>query len=138
MKSCLSSIGFIFIALILASLMYLFSPYAEEQRLRSQIPKDLGISFNDDIKLIQKRSTGGLEEGGDISLLQLSSFDCKVAYQAIANSKYRAKDKIHLNTNLDDFLTENEIEISNLLISCLLYTSPSPRDKRQSRMPSSA
>ena len=25
-----------------------------------------------------------------------------------------------------------------LLHSCLLYTSPSPRDKRQSRMPSSA
>ena len=25
-----------------------------------------------------------------------------------------------------------------LLYSCLLYTSPSPRDKRQSRMPSSA
>ena len=25
-----------------------------------------------------------------------------------------------------------------LVISCLLYTSPSPRDKRQSRMPSSA
>ena len=25
-----------------------------------------------------------------------------------------------------------------LLLSCLLYTSPSPRDKRQSRMPSSA
>ena len=26
----------------------------------------------------------------------------------------------------------------NLKYSCLLYTSPSPRDKRQSRMPSSA
>ena len=26
----------------------------------------------------------------------------------------------------------------NTNISCLLYTSPSPRDKRQSRMPSSA
>ena len=25
-----------------------------------------------------------------------------------------------------------------LVIGCLLYTSPSPRDKRQSRMPSSA
>ena len=25
-----------------------------------------------------------------------------------------------------------------MLMSCLLYTSPSPRDKRQSRMPSSA
>ena len=26
----------------------------------------------------------------------------------------------------------------NLIDTCLLYTSPSPRDKRQSRMPSSA
>ena len=30
------------------------------------------------------------------------------------------------------------IQKDNLLASCLLYTSPSPRDKRQSRMPSSA
>ena len=28
--------------------------------------------------------------------------------------------------------------INNLFDFCLLYTSPSPRDKRQSRMPSSA
>ena len=28
--------------------------------------------------------------------------------------------------------------INRLKKSCLLYTSPSPRDKRQSRMPSSA
>ena len=28
--------------------------------------------------------------------------------------------------------------LSAILQSCLLYTSPSPRDKRQSRMPSSA
>ena len=33
--------------------------------------------------------------------------------------------------NLQDFR-------ENLANSCLLYTSPSPRDKRQSRMPSSA
>ena len=30
------------------------------------------------------------------------------------------------------------LEKLNKLFSCLLYTSPSPRDKRQSRMPSSA
>ena len=30
------------------------------------------------------------------------------------------------------------VPIVNKRISCLLYTSPSPRDKRQSRMPSSA
>ena len=29
-------------------------------------------------------------------------------------------------------------EINELIEACLLYTSPSPRDKRQSRMPSSA
>ena len=29
-------------------------------------------------------------------------------------------------------------DIIGMLMSCLLYTSPSPRDKRQSRMPSSA
>ena len=31
-----------------------------------------------------------------------------------------------------------ELELLHANISCLLYTSPSPRDKRQSRMPSSA
>ena len=30
------------------------------------------------------------------------------------------------------------MEVDESCISCLLYTSPSPRDKRQSRMPSSA
>ena len=34
-------------------------------------------------------------------------------------------------------ITEDEI-IKMVEASCLLYTSPSPRDKRQSRMPSSA
>ena len=29
-------------------------------------------------------------------------------------------------------------QVWNKFIDCLLYTSPSPRDKRQSRMPSSA
>ena len=31
-----------------------------------------------------------------------------------------------------------ELERRRLVSRCLLYTSPSPRDKRQSRMPSSA
>ena len=32
----------------------------------------------------------------------------------------------------------DELDINEVAIVCLLYTSPSPRDKRQSRMPSSA
>ena len=38
-----------------------------------------------------------------------------------------------VNVNEND-----EIEAINLLKSCLLYTSPSPRDPKTSRMPSSA
>ena len=41
-----------------------------------------------------------------------------------------------------EFYPENESETAGLVLyqnnDCLLYTSPSPRDKRQSRMPSSA
>ena len=57
-----------------------------------------------------------------------------------------------LNTKLgDDFVFENLDKVFQTILkaatyefmykpqlSCLLYTSPSPRDKRQSRMPSSA
>ena len=31
-----------------------------------------------------------------------------------------------------------DVELGELNISCLLYTSPSPRDRQKSRMPSSA
>ena len=33
---------------------------------------------------------------------------------------------------------QNQFQYLNYLISCLLYTSPSPRDVEESRMPSSA
>ena len=38
------------------------------------------------------------------------------------------------------FLSEHDLQFLLILLAfaCLLYTSPSPRDKRQSRMPSSA
>ena len=34
--------------------------------------------------------------------------------------------------------TSNALKMKNLLNICLLYTSPSPRDRQKSRMPSSA
>ena len=40
------------------------------------------------------------------------------------------------NLSMEVFFEVGEDE--NLTYPCLLYTSPSPRDKRQSRMPSSA
>ena len=44
---------------------------------------------------------------------------------------------LELNTIEDDII-EGALTHEGLAYYCLLYTSPSPRDKRQSRMPSSA
>ena len=45
-----------------------------------------------------------------------------------------------LNQALGNGFNGNEVEDRDMFLAqiCLLYTSPSPRDKRQSRMPSSA
>ena len=45
---------------------------------------------------------------------------------------------IEVQKNSYKELTEFNVEAAELTKGCLLYTSPSPRDKRQSRMPSSA
>ena len=43
------------------------------------------------------------------------------------------------STQSDDNVQEaRDVDLAALSDDCLLYTSPSPRDKRQSRMPSSA
>ena len=47
------------------------------------------------------------------------------------------------STSPDDAIAEAANQLIELFqplatVTCLLYTSPSPRDKRQSRMPSSA
>ena len=41
-------------------------------------------------------------------------------------------------TNADGLITKMRIKNGDLMSNCLLYTSPSPRDQRGSRMPSSA
>ena len=51
-----------------------------------------------------------------------------------SNKVYKTDPITMLKSSLHWFLTI----ISGGLLICLLYTSPSPRDKRQSRMPSSA
>ena len=40
--------------------------------------------------------------------------------------------------DIGQWLTDLDVSYRYDFVSCLLYTSPSPRDKRQSRMPSSA
>ena len=58
--------------------------------------------------------------------------------------KYREEEMLQLQELLkekDDNLSRLKSSVASALLGfkgCLLYTSPSPRDKRQSRMPSSA
>ena len=44
----------------------------------------------------------------------------------------------HVVTPVDDNTMSVQMTFDSVYTDCLLYTSPSPRDKRQSRMPSSA
>ena len=54
------------------------------------------------------------------------------------SSNFQIAKLIQNYLQMRDFKTIETIVLINLYNCCLLYTSPSPRDKRQSRMPSSA
>ena len=76
---------------------------------------------------IGTRGGGGITKIGNSNLIMIGAHiahDCKIGNNTvIANSAAIA----------------GHAEIADdVIIGCLLYTSPSPRDKRQSRMPSSA
>ena len=102
-----------------------------------KIDEDLDIVFNCKFEKIIKKNLEFnykvfLSNEADISDLE--------------NLKIISKKPNNLVINgLSNFLTGSstlEVKIANkeivLFKGCLLYTSPSPRDKRQSRMPSSA
>ena len=77
--------------------------------------------------------TAALEIGGDIDLLVAGKDCATVADQAAQVANVRKV--LHADDNAYEFgLAENIA----LLVACLLYTSPSPRDRLLSRMPSSA
>ena len=54
--------------------------------------------------------------------------------KAVAFAEKYGVQKVY--TSFEEACEDPAVDI--IYISCLLYTSPSPRDKRQSRMPSSA
>ena len=58
----------------------------------------------------------------------------KLLYHTDGNTEVRGEDGAHLQRSGNETLAGEHLQ----RLGCLLYTSPSPRDKRQSRMPSSA
>ena len=79
----------------------------------------------------------GEENEGDIQLRELqAAADSCSEYQHIIEGfrKYKDANDMKKRTRGTNDIVRSYGEIWD----CLLYTSPSPRDKRQSRMPSSA
>ena len=87
-----------------------------------------------------KIAIAGLGFGKKVHLEALKESDYLTPV-AIYHYEKKQKSILEKETGLDFFHDWDDLikspEIDGIII-CLLYTSPSPRDKRQSRMPSSA
>ena len=79
------------------------------------------------------RVSGEVTNGDNLNFWIRAEDNCEKVYNTFTVYTYEKPGDIKqlLNKNIP-------IKINGEDITCLLYTSPSPRDKRQSRMPSSA
>ena len=77
------------------------------------------------------------KEGVRIERIRLDNDGLKIgrAWNSDIVVRDRFVDANHLGLSLDE---DQQILVTDLDTTCLLYTSPSPRDQRGSRMPSSA
>ena len=97
---------------------------ADSYRALSNLP-------DDDLVAVQKLKLYAENPGlTQLSLNRATSPDVLNAFQTVAG--------VHLGLKTDAVEAEEARAITEQFRSCLLYTSPSPRDQRGSRMPSSA
>ena len=80
--------------------------------------------------------TFGLSDIGEQTTIQTKWFTTRGRVSSVANS-LNILEKYRLYQDLINF-TLNYTPNMKQIIDCLLYTSPSPRDRTRSRMPSSA
>ena len=80
-----------------------------------------------------------IDEQGLISVSEaLRAMACGRVIQCSSKDFPNWKDMEITNINAKNLIDEERINKNGLKYSCLLYTSPSPRDRQKSRMPSSA
>ena len=92
-------------------------------------------TFDDDDTVFEAVRAGALS----YLLKDVSEDEIVATVRAVQDGKTHLSPRIARKI-MDQFRTYNLVnpELSTEVTPCLLYTSPSPRDKRQSRMPSSA
>ena len=114
-------------------------------RLQKLHPKEIDLSL-DRVRNLCKKLGNPQKDLKYISVVGTNGkYSTIQAIRAIlkqANIKCNIYTSPHIQRINERFVFNDEeisdSDLSDLLTNCLLYTSPSPRDKRQSRMPSSA
>ena len=79
---------------------------------------------------------GLVELGKKVLLIDLDPQANLTLSLGIPRQKYTIYEAVRGESELVPFTVKEGLDV--ITSTCLLYTSPSPRDKRQSRMPSSA
>ena len=98
---------------------------------------------------IRQSEIDGQKELDDNDIIALISKEVKMRKDSIDEFKKGGREDLVAQTEaeiavlmpyLPEQLSEEEVRalVKEAIAACLLYTSPSPRDKRQARMPSSA
>ena len=88
-----------------------------------------------------KKDRDRLVSSQDLKAIVQRIFDHKEASKARIKSKLDNQNNSYINSlTFDDLDMDKVFHIDSIekLCICLLYTSPSPRDRQKSRMPSSA
>ena len=89
-------------------------------------------SFEKGLKIFEER-------GEEAAMAELDQLHRRVCFTPISMKDLTAEEKRKAQLALMLLSEKSSGKIKGRAVySCLLYTSPSPRDKRQSRMPSSA
>ena len=83
-------------------------------------------------------SFSGINTSSHYLTIENQEFNRKAAIKAEIKAYQEELEREANNTTLARFIRNLESRIYAQLSRCLLYTSPSPRDQRGSRMPSSA
>ena len=137
MKNNILKYLFLLLSVLVILTVYLSTVGIETEKFNDQIKKRiLLVNKKVDIDLKKIKFT-------------LDPFKLKIYAKTIGTTVYFAKrplalesikTQVSLSSLIKNKISSSKIEVitKSILLNCLLYTSPSPRDAHESRMPSSA